>query len=65
MSSRIERLAGSSKSIRRRATVTISVPEADERGARLVAGRYLPVPSIRRLAKVRPAMTSGASAATG
>ena len=59
MSSRMERLAGSSKSMRRRATVTISAPEAARAATISALERYFPVPSKRRLVKSRPAMVSG------
>src|SRR4051794_32781030 len=51
---------GASRSMRRSATVTISHPEASRAAFISSALRYLPVPSIRREAKVLPPICSGA-----
>ena len=58
ISSRMERLAGSSKSIRRSATVMISAPEASSAARISSRVRYLPVPSMSRLRNSRPAMVN-------
>ena len=47
------------RSTRRSATVTISAPEASMARSVSATSLYLPVPTIRRLSKLRPAMTSG------
>src|SRR5689334_10641307 len=46
---------------RRTATVTMSAPEASCACAMIGCDEYLPVPTIRREANVRPAMTKGVS----
>src|SRR5258707_12651375 len=58
MKSRSDSLLLSVKFTRRTATVTISAPEAA--CARAISGklRYLPVPTIKRDRKARPAITS-------
>ena len=58
-SSMTDRLFGSSKSILRRATVTISAPEAAKAAFISSLVRYFPDPTISLLLKVRPAITSG------
>src|ERR1051325_7234576 len=50
---------GASRSIRRSATVTISHPDASRAAFISSALRYLPVPSMRRDAKVLPPIFSG------
>src|ERR1043165_1031473 len=49
---------GASRSMRRRATVTISHPEASSAAFISSALRYLPVPSISRDVKIFPAISS-------
>ena len=46
-------------STRRRATVMISAPEASIARSVVSMSVYFPVPTIKRLSKLRPAMTSG------
>src|SRR4030095_958973 len=46
---------------RRTATVTISAPDASKACAITANDEYLPVPTIKRDLKVRPAMTNGVS----
>lgn len=62
MSEPVER---SLRSTRRRATVTISAPAASIARSVSAMSSYLPVPTISRLWKLRPAMTSGSRTATG
>src|SRR4051812_12303627 len=50
-----------SRSTRRTATVTISAPDASIAWAMTPWSRYLPVPTIRRDRKLRPAMVRGSS----
>src|SRR6266700_3915178 len=57
--SRMVRLAGSSRSSRRRATVTSSAPEASRAASMSSSVRYLPVPRNSRDRSSTPAMTSG------
>src|SRR4051812_6088804 len=49
----------SARFTRRTATVTMSAPEAACAWAITACDEYLPVPTMRREAKVRPAMTNG------
>src|SRR5215471_14980161 len=58
MASRIVFLAGSSRSSRRRATVTSSQPEASSDASISPSLRYLPVPRNRRERSSTPAITS-------
>src|SRR5215471_7845187 len=58
MASRIVFFAGSSRSSRRRATVTSSQPEASSAASMSPSLRYLPVPRNRRDRSSTPAMTS-------
>src|ERR1043165_1071326 len=52
---------GASRSIRRKATATISHPEASSAAFISSALRYLPVPSIRREVKIFPAISSSSN----
>ena len=63
MNSRMSGPPVASRSTRRRATVTISVPEAS-RASRITSNEpNLPVPTISREPNARPAMTSGSASA--
>src|SRR4030088_337302 len=52
---------GPSRSIRRRATVTSSVPDASSAASISSSVRYLPVPRNRRERRDTPATTSGSA----
>src|SRR5258708_16656105 len=61
MTSRIVFLLGSSRSMRRRATVISSLPDASSAASISSSVLYLPVPRNRRERSVTPAMTRGSA----